>query len=105
MATASRSGSRWWCALALTGALSSLGCQPDRAAAISSASAARPPAGAERQQPSTANGCSCATTVVATHHFQHVVIIVLEKTDVETARTIDYFRQLTAEGASFADFH
>ena len=43
--------------------------------------------------------------MVATHHFQHVVIIVLENTDVETARKIDYFRQLAAEGASFADFH
>ena len=42
---------------------------------------------------------------MATHHFQHVVIIVLENTDVETARKIDYFRQLAAEGASFADFH
>ena len=105
MASASRSGPRWWCVLALTAALSFLGCQPDRAAAISPASVARSPAGAERQPPSTANGCSCAATGLATHHFQHVVIIVLENTDGETARKIDYFRQLAADGASFADFH
>jgi hypothetical protein len=89
----------------MVGALSSLGCQPDRAAPVGSVLAASPPARAERQSSSPANGCSCATTVVAAHHFQHVVIIVLENTDVEAARKIDYFRQLAAEGASFADFH
>ena len=81
-----------------------LGCQAETPTANSQSSDGKPSVTAERRPPSTANGCSCATTVVATHHFQHV-IIVLENTDVETARKIDYFRQLAAEGASFADFH
>lgn len=95
MATASRSGASGWLrALGLAVAVACLGCRPDRPAAASA-----------QPRPSIANGCACERAVPATDRFRHVLIIVLENTDVEAALSIEYLRKLAAEGASFADFH
>ena len=82
-----------------------LGCQAGTPTGNSQSSDGKPSVTAEQGPPSIANGCACATTKVATEHFQHVIIVVLENTDYEAAQKITYLGQLAQQGASFADFH